>query len=221
LLGRRRGARLEGAFALFSKVDLVLHVDGLTTLTRATLTLRDKEAWHTLPFSAVAGAPACAHGGCGSMPTTVDANLILWGPTDHSIAVDDRYVYWVTMTEKIQPTFSAGAALGNREKSRAREGYTRRATSYSIHIANNEAHLVWPESLPEAAARRLPKDEIGGRLAASRRRLLKFNHVFRRHYEKIVPKSRLCPGWQVPHPSKGRGATLPFQLARPVCRLLP
>jgi hypothetical protein len=52
------GARLEGAFALFSKIDLVLHVDGLKTLTQATLTLRDKEAWRTPAFSAAAGAAA-------------------------------------------------------------------------------------------------------------------------------------------------------------------
>jgi hypothetical protein len=48
----------------------------------------------------------CAHGGCGSMPTTIDANLILWGPPDHSIAIDDQYVYWVTMTEKDHNTGS-------------------------------------------------------------------------------------------------------------------
>jgi hypothetical protein len=48
----------------------------------------------------------CAQSGCGGMPTTIDANLILWGPTDHAIAVDDRYVYWVTMTAKDHNTGS-------------------------------------------------------------------------------------------------------------------
>jgi hypothetical protein len=52
------GARLEGTFALFSKIDVVLHVDGLKTLTEATLTLRNQEAWRTPGFSAAAGAAA-------------------------------------------------------------------------------------------------------------------------------------------------------------------
>jgi hypothetical protein len=52
------GARVEGTFVLYSKVDLVLHVDGLKTLTEATLSLREEEAWHTPAFSAAAGAAA-------------------------------------------------------------------------------------------------------------------------------------------------------------------
>jgi hypothetical protein len=46
----------------------------------------------------------CAQSGCGSTPTTVDPHLVLWGPAEHSIAIDDRYVYWVTMTEAARGT---------------------------------------------------------------------------------------------------------------------
>ena len=55
------GARIEITLPVSHSVDVILHLDGLKTLTVTRLYLHQQEAWRTPPFSAALGVAAGVH----------------------------------------------------------------------------------------------------------------------------------------------------------------